>query len=344
MLSNLYKVISRAINGRLQKIVNRVCSRAQKGFNNARYTQEVLINVWETIKRCKKLNINGVVMAIDMAKAFDTLSNSFLEKVEDFFNFGPNMKKWLTLLGTNCTACILLEDGTLSRNFNLERGQPQGDNLSPITFNFCIQILIFKLELDNSILGIPNKIGEHIHLPNVPNYFLHESCRETDKNEGLADDNSSLVLLDLASLRAMKTALQNFGTISGLVCNYDKSVIMPINDTTPEMLREITDLGFAISNNFKLLGLDINNNLDNVTEIYQSIIGKIGNLIRFWERFKLTLPGRITIMKTCLISQLNFIGCFLPMPEEAITNVQRLIDGFVKKKPTGCGGQAVPPG
>ena len=93
MLSNLYKVISRAINGRLQKIVNRVCSRAQKGFNNARYTQEVLINVWETIKRCKKLNINGVVMAIDMAKAFDTLSNSFLEKVFDFFNFGPNMKK-----------------------------------------------------------------------------------------------------------------------------------------------------------------------------------------------------------------------------------------------------------
>ena len=115
-------------------------------------------------KKVQKLNINGVVMAIDMAKAFDTLSNSFLEKVFDFFNFGPNMKKWLTLLGTNRTACILLEDGTLSRNFNLERGQPQGDNLSPITFNFCIQILIFKLELDNSILGIPNEIGEHIHL------------------------------------------------------------------------------------------------------------------------------------------------------------------------------------
>ena len=37
-------------------------------------------------------------------------------------------------------------------------------------------------------------------------------------------------------------------------------------------------------------------------------------------------------MKTCLISQLNYIGCFLPMPEASAVNIQRLIDGFVKKK------------
>ena len=79
------------------------------------------------------------------------------------------MKKWLSLLGTNRRACtsIMLEDGTLSGNFNLERGQPQSDNLSPITFNFYVQILIFKLELDNSILGIPNNIMERVCLPNL---------------------------------------------------------------------------------------------------------------------------------------------------------------------------------
>ena len=64
-------------------------------------------------------------------------------------------------------------------------------------------------------------------------------------------------------------------------------------------------------------------------EIYHSITDKISNLIRFWERFNLTLPGRLTIMKTCLISQLNYIGCFLPIPQEAIVNVQRMIHGFV---------------
>ena len=65
--------------------------------------------------------------------------------------------------------------------------------------------------------------------------------------------------------------------------------------------------------------------------IYGGITAKIRNLILFWERVKLTLPGRITIMKTCLISQLNYIGCFLPAPEAALVQLQRLIDGFVKK-------------
>ena len=36
-------------------------------------------------------------MAVDMAKAFDTLSNNFLDKVFQFFGFGPSIIKWLTL-------------------------------------------------------------------------------------------------------------------------------------------------------------------------------------------------------------------------------------------------------
>ena len=57
LLSNLYKILSRAINERLNKVVNRICSRSQKGFNKLRYTQEVLINVWETVCKCQTNNI-----------------------------------------------------------------------------------------------------------------------------------------------------------------------------------------------------------------------------------------------------------------------------------------------
>ena len=64
------------------------------------------------------------------------------------------MIDWLTLLGENRTACIILDDGTYSRNFCLDRGRAQGDNISPNTFNFADQILIFKIELDPRINGI----------------------------------------------------------------------------------------------------------------------------------------------------------------------------------------------
>ena len=235
-------------------------------------------------------------MAIDMAKAFDTLSNKFLDKVLKFFGFSNNMLAWLKLLGTNRTACIMLENGELMQNFSLGRSRPQGDNISLNTFNFCIQILIFKLELDDSILPILRTPTNLLPPQNIPSFFMYETCHETTKNEGLADDNSSLVLLDINSLQSIKPALQHFGRISGLICNYDKSVIMPFLDIDPALSLEIESLGFQVVDHFKLLGLELNKNLDNVPAIYESITEKIRSLIRFWERFKLTLPGRICIM------------------------------------------------
>jgi exonuclease III len=78
LLSNLYKILSCTINTRLSAIVNRICTRAQKSFNNQRYTQECLINVISTIQHCQSNCIRGAVVAVDMAKAFDTLSHRFL--------------------------------------------------------------------------------------------------------------------------------------------------------------------------------------------------------------------------------------------------------------------------
>ena len=36
-------------------------------------------------------------------------------------------------------------------------------------------------------------------------------------------------------------------------------------------------------------------------------------------------------MKTCLISQINYIGCFLPVPDTTLGSLQQIIDGFVLK-------------
>jgi hypothetical protein len=133
LLSNVYKIIFRAINNRLNKVVNRICSRSQKGFNDKRFTQECLINVIETISHCNNNGISGAVVSVDMAKAFDTLSHAFLREVFRFFGFGQQITKWLELLGQNRMACITLDDGTYSRNFCLGRGRAQGDNISPNT-------------------------------------------------------------------------------------------------------------------------------------------------------------------------------------------------------------------
>jgi hypothetical protein len=74
--------------------------------------------------------------------------------------------------------------------------------------------------------------------------------------------------------------------------------------------------------------MEICNELDNVDGIFIDIGEKILNLILFWSRFRLSLPGRIAILKTLLIPQLNYLGCFLTPSRIVIDNLQSLLDEF----------------
>jgi hypothetical protein len=123
-----------------------------------------------------------------MAKAFDTLSHGYLREVFRFFNFGPYITSWLELIGQNRTACIILDDGSYSRNFSLSRGRAQGDNISPNTFNFGEQILLFKIELDPNIRNIrepsplnhnPFQADPPVYNANSDYFFMNPGERQT---------------------------------------------------------------------------------------------------------------------------------------------------------------------
>ncbi len=49
-----------------------------------------------------------------------------------------------------------------------------------------------------------------------------------------------------------------------------------------------------------------------------------------WRPFNLSLPGRISIAKSMLYSQINYLGCFLPMPDNITETISNLIVNFVK--------------
>jgi hypothetical protein len=57
---------------------------------------------------------------------------------------------------------------------------------------------------------------------------MYESRGETSKNESLADDNTTLLMLESGSLSSLRRILDDFGNISGLRCNYEKTVIVPV--------------------------------------------------------------------------------------------------------------------
>ncbi len=189
--------------------------------------------------------------------------------------------------------------------------------------------MILKIELDPNITGVWKNFVIPPHINANPNpFFMFESLGETSKNESLADDNTTLMEFTENNLRNLREILEKFGKISGLKCNYDKTVVMPIG---PVSDNNIPLHVFCLSNTVKLLGLNITNNLAELPSNFTNFASKIRNTILFWERFNLTLPGRIAVVKTLLIPQLNYLGCFLTPDDAVLSEFQDMFDKFALK-------------
>jgi hypothetical protein len=141
--------------------MDKITRVAQKGFSSTKYCQEVLIGIVDSINSLKYSNRSGALLSLDIKKAFDSTSHSYLQQVYKFFNFGPNFIRWLNLIGTNRKACVILENEVYSEFFDLERGNAQGNTTSPYIFNMGFQILLLKLTFDLQIEVL-------IHIPPLP--------------------------------------------------------------------------------------------------------------------------------------------------------------------------------
>ena len=106
----------------------------------------------------------------------------------------------LETVGWNRKASIILDDGQLSRQINLESGRPQGENLSLGQYNIGNQIILFRIELDPGVASVfQHFLAPRYSFPIVQNTskinakFANESNHETDKVEGFADDTTTTI-------------------------------------------------------------------------------------------------------------------------------------------------------
>ena len=325
MLNCFYKIIWRAISTRIKKFMDKLTPVCQKGYSSTRRCQEVLIQLLENIENCKKLGKKAAILSLDIKKAFDSIGHQYLSKVLDFFNFGPNIKKWLLLLCTNRTACIKLDNNERTGYFNLLRGNAQGDIISPFLFLLGYQILLFKLQFDLQIIGTcepaPDPLPASIPQGNQVSYM-------NSKTLAMADNATCLVKRDLETLKRIKIILREFGNLSGLCCNIQKTALIPVGvvDAIPQ---DILELGFEVKESATILGMEISNDLHDLDGTATKIKNKIQKESNWWSRFNLSLPGRISVAKSMLYSQVNYLGSFLPFSQVHHISFSKPIEKFV---------------
>ena len=137
-------------------------------------------------KKQRLKNSQPSKLFIDFWMVFGTIEQNFIHKCIDLYNFGPNIKKWISILYNN------VESGMMNAGFNLITSKPwgvcQGCPLSPLLFELAVEMLALKIRQNHFCRGIELPLRQNAKI----SQFVHDR---------------SLILEDATSLRNAKSKL-----------------------------------------------------------------------------------------------------------------------------------------
>lgn len=97
----VYKIISKVVTNRLKPLLPTLISREQTGYVEGR---QILDNIIQAHKVVHSLTSNkraGMIMQLDIAKAYNKVNWIYIKKVLTTFGFDHNWVKWVMALVTS---------------------------------------------------------------------------------------------------------------------------------------------------------------------------------------------------------------------------------------------------
>ena len=161
MLNSDYKVLTKILAKRVASVLDEIVSEQQLGFVPGRVITEASHLVRLVQAYLDETDEEGLLVALDWEKAFDSVSWDYLHSAIDALGFGPYMKRWYHILYNpyDPQERIVQANGINSSPFHLGSGIPQGCPLSPVTFLLISEALTRLINDDPQYEGIP--IGRH---------------------------------------------------------------------------------------------------------------------------------------------------------------------------------------
>ena len=179
----------------------------------------------------------------------------------------------------------------------------QGDPLSPYLFVTAVEILAIAVRNQENIKGI-NMNGLETKLLQF------------------ADDTTA-VLSDLNSVRALFKLLESFEKVSGLKLNVTKTEAMWIGS-----LRNCEEepLGVKWQKCVKFLGIFITYDIQLLVEKnFKQRLKKVKNTLNLWKWRGLSIHGKVNIIKTLLLPKMMYPSSVLSTPSEVIKEFNTMV-------------------
>ena len=109
----------------------------------------------------ESLNLKGYIVTVDIEKALDSLSHSFLVAYLKKYRYGNDFIKWVEML-LECQESCVINGGSATKYFKLQKGARQGDPISASLFILCLEIVFILIKANKRVKGI--NIFKHTYL------------------------------------------------------------------------------------------------------------------------------------------------------------------------------------
>ena len=176
-------------------------------------------------------------------------------------------------------------------------------------FILCAEILGNTVRKDNEVPGIKN---------------FDTECKLSQ----YADDTTMILDGSKSSFLRSLYLLDTFASISGLKVNYEKTEALWIGASKSSNLTFPSSKPITWANERVFaLGVWFSTLEDKSTLIDK--IEKISSILDNWSARRLTLLGKITIIKTLAVSQIVYILSSLPTPPDVLKTINSILYDFL---------------
>ena len=229
--------------------------------------------------------MEGILVMMDVEKAFDSLDHKFLILVLKKFGFGQNFISWIEIILKNQESCVI-NGGTTTKYFKLNRGARQSDPISAYLFILALEILFLLIKENSSVNGL--NIFDHCYL-----YSTYA-------------DDTTFFLEDINSIEVMINSFHIFFRFSGLSPNLSKCEIAGIG-VLKGVKVAVCDIKCAdlVLDTIKILGTHFSYNEKLKEESnFCLIIANTQRVLKLWKLRKLTLEEKYLFLKHWLYQKL----------------------------------------
>ncbi|XP_035838173.1 uncharacterized protein LOC118485810 [Helianthus annuus] len=314
LIGCINKVVSKVLVNRLKIVIHKLVSEEQTGFLSGRSILDGVIILNELIPWLKKNKREGMILKVDIEKAYDSLSWEFLNSMLCQMNFPEKWRGWVMSIVSSARASVLV-NGSPTQEFTCSRGLRQGDPLSPFLFVLAMEALtgIMKKACDT---GVFKGLGLSANGVSI-SHFLY------------ADDVVFVGDWSYDNMINLKRLLRCFYLSSGLKVNLKKNSLygVGVDDNQVQLMANM--LGCTRGSlPFKYLGLQVGANM-NLVKNWDPVVEIFKRRLALWKANTISFGGRITLVSSVLNALPTYYFSLFKAPLGVIKKLEKLRREFL---------------